>query len=79
MKFEIKESGNAFSMWIRSSKDLFRFGNTDILISKRDEMFHCSYCQQNSFNYHGIKHALRGKCGQEHSFIVKRIFVIQMN
>ena len=73
MKFEIKNTSNTFLLW-NSYDILFNFGSGhDIsLLYKSNKT--SSYCNQNSYDYHGQTNAL---CGGR-NFTPKRFVVIQM-
>ena len=77
MKFDIKKDNKNEAFWLYKKYDneLFKFGNNDIVIYKKDLK---SFCKDynSSFDYKGIKNALIGKTGN--AFYPKRILVIQM-
>ncbi|BFU20529.1 predicted protein [Entamoeba histolytica] len=76
MKFDIKEPQCAFWLFNQSSNCLFSFGLSDIFVGKENKKTK-SYCQQQSFEYKGIRNAL---CGKQYPkrFTPKRIIVIEM-
>ena len=71
-KFEITQSQYAFYMSNQMNHVLFKFGN-DLNVYTAN-MKSSSYCDQQSFNYHGYNHAL---CGNQ-TFTPKRFVVFQM-
>ncbi|BFU24979.1 predicted protein [Entamoeba histolytica] len=73
-KFDIKEQEYAFCLWNQSDDWLFKFGfGNDIFVCKENDKTE-SFCDQNSFEYEGIRNAL---CGKE-DFTPKRIIAIEM-
>ncbi|BFU25482.1 trichohyalin, putative [Entamoeba histolytica] len=73
MKFDIKQTQSAFSLFSQSDIHLFAFGLDDILVYK-ESIKAMSSCCQYSFEYEGIPNAL---CGNQR-FTPKRIIVIEM-
>ncbi|BFU21579.1 trichohyalin, putative [Entamoeba histolytica] len=75
-KFDIKEPQYAFCLFKQSDNCLFEFGRGDIAVFKENYKTY-SFCQQQSFEYEGIRNALCGKQLPER-FTPKRIIVIEM-
>ncbi|BFU23740.1 trichohyalin, putative [Entamoeba histolytica] len=75
-KFDIKEPECAFKLYNQSDDCLFLFGLGDFGVCKENNKSK-SHCDQYSFDYKGIEHAL---CGNEDQipFTPKRIIVIEM-
>ena len=80
MKFPIKKtkSDQSFMLHKREWGVLCGFGGGhDICLMKEGSKSKC-YCEEYSFDYHGIVNPLRGISGRENTFTPKRFFVIQM-
>ncbi|EMD47994.1 Hypothetical protein EHI5A_200360, partial [Entamoeba histolytica KU27] len=76
MKFDIIEPEYAF--WIPKKNEtfgyLFAFGHIDIDVYNKSRKS-VSNCHQKSFNYKGMKNALRGK---DEYFCPKHIIIVEM-
>ena len=78
-KFEMKsekKNEEVFHLYENWKERLFSFGNNEIVINKNE----CGWCECNdksTFNYEGNKKALTGRYGQNNTFKIKRIVVIQ--
>ncbi|BFU23760.1 trichohyalin, putative [Entamoeba histolytica] len=77
MKFDIKYPQNAFYLCNQSSDCLFKFGYFGDIFVYKENYKTKSYCQQDSYEYEGIRNALCGKEWPKY-FTPKRIIVIEM-
>ena len=68
---------NAFELYDQQSTLLFTVDKNDIVIYKERNKKKC-YCQQQAFNYRGMRNVVVGKEGKSNPFTPTRIEVWEM-